>query len=122
MTMRAILVDDEKEFVSTLVERLALRGIEADWTLTGEEAIRLAEQKPYDLAILDVKMPGMSGFSLKKALQDKYPSMKFIFLTGHGSEKDYTTGSSETGAEYYLVKPIDINMLIEKMTEIVGEE
>ena len=119
--MRAILVDDEEEFVSTLVERLSFRGIIADWALNGDEAIRLVETNPYDLAVLDVKMPGMSGFALKKAIQEIAPRMKFIFLTGHGSEKDFNIGTRETGAEYYLVKPVDINLLIEKMTEVLGE-
>lgn len=119
--MRAILVDDEEEFVSTLVERLSFRDIRADWAINADEAIELVAKNRYDLAILDVKMPGMGGFALKKVLQKMAPHMKFIFLTGHGSEKDFTIGSQETGEEYYLVKPVDINRLIEKMTEAFGE-
>lgn len=119
--MRIILVDDEKELVTTLVERLSFRGIKADWALNGEEAIDLVEQNHYDLAVLDVKMPGMSGFTVKKKLQALQSHMKFIFLTGHGSIQDYQTGTEESGADYYLVKPIDINELIEKMTDILEE-
>ena len=114
--MRILLVDDEQEFVATLAERLAIRGIDADWVTSGEDALKLAETETYDLAVLDIKIPKISGINLKKELQKRNPHMKFIFLTGHGSEDDYRAGSAEAGAEYYLVKPVDIKTLIEKMT------
>jgi DNA-binding response OmpR family regulator len=114
--MKALLVDDEQELVSTLAERLAIRGIEADWVTSGEEALMICEKNAYDVAILDIKIPRISGVTLKKSLQEKYPTMKFIFMTGHGSEDEYNAGSAEAGTEYYLVKPVDINLLIERMT------
>jgi len=117
--MKVLLVDDEKELVSTLAERLALRDIEADWVTTCEEAIKSVESKRYDVAVLDVKMPRMSGIELKKKLEEKTPDLKYIFITGHGSEDDFITASSETGAEYYLVKPVNIDELIRKMKEIL---
>ena len=117
--MRVLLVDDEKELVSTLAERLSLRNIEADWVTTGEEAIKNAESKTYDVAVLDVKMPRIGGIELKKKLEEKSPDLKYIFMTGHGSEDDFLTVSSETGAEYYLVKPVNIDELIRKMKEIL---
>jgi DNA-binding response OmpR family regulator len=113
--MRILLVDDEQELVATLAERLAIRGIDADWVTSGEDALKLAETESYDLAVLDIKIPRISGINLKKELQKKNPYMKFIFMTGHGSEDDYKAGSAEAGAEYYLVKPVDIKTLIEKM-------
>ncbi len=113
--MRILLVDDEVEFVVTLAERLSLRGIEADWTDRGEKALEMSEEQTYDLAVLDVKMPKVSGINLKKRLQEKCPNMKFIFLTGHGSEESYSAGTSEAGAEYYLVKPIQIEDLVKKI-------
>ena len=63
--MKILLVDDERELVTTLAERLAIRGIDADWATTGEEALKKAEAEPYDLAILDIKIPRISGVSLK---------------------------------------------------------
>ena len=65
-------------------------------------------------------MPGLSGFELKKHLQNKYPDMKFIFLTGHGSEADFKTGIEEAGPAYYLVKPVNIDALTAKMNEVLG--
>jgi DNA-binding response OmpR family regulator len=117
--MRVLLVDDEKELVTTLAERLALRGIEADWVTSGEEALELAKDRVYDIAVLDVKIPKLSGFKLKKKLEDQCPDMKFIFMTGHGSEDDYLAGLAEAGAEYYLMKPVRIDTLISKMNEVL---
>lgn len=119
--MRILLVDDEKELVSAMAERLAIRGIDADWVTSGEDALKLTETKPYDLAVLDVKIPRISGIKLKKKLEEKCPDMKFIFVTGHGSEDDFKAGSSEAGAEYYLVKPVKIELLIEKIGKALKE-
>ena len=113
--MRILLVDDEEELVSTLAERLAIRGINADWVTSGEEALKQVENEHYDLAVLDIKIPRISGVSLKKKIHSKHPEMKFIFMTGHGSEDDFKAGSKETGPEFYLVKPVDITTLIDKM-------
>jgi len=113
--MRLLLVDDEGELVSTLAERLSFRGIDADWAVSGEEALKMAETEQYDIAVLDVKMPKISGIQLKGMLEEKYPDMKFIFMTGHGSKNDYIAGSAK---DYYLVKPIAIDALVSKAEEI----
>lgn len=118
--MNVLLVDDEIELVDTLAERLNMRGIETEWATSGEEALAL-EGKTYDIAVLDVKMPRISGIQLKKKLQAKYPDIKCIFMTGHGSEDDFLAGSAAAGSDYYLVKPVDIDILIRKMKEILGE-
>lgn len=115
--MRVLLVDDEKEFVATLAERLSYRGIVADYALGADQALELVARQKYDLAVLDMKMPGISGLQLKKRLAEKCPEMKFIFLTGHGSEEDYRAGSLES--VYYLVKPINIDTLVGKMHEAI---
>lgn len=115
--MRVLLVDDEKEFVSTLAERLALRGVEADWVTSAEDAMKKVEDKRYDLAVLDVKMPHVNGLELKRMLHKCCPHMQFIFMTGHGSEKDFHAGSSEAGVAYYLVKPVRIEELLRKMSQ-----
>ena len=115
--MRVILVDDERELVITLSERLGFRGIESDWAVNGADAVKLVSENAYDLAVLDVKLPGISGLELKKQLQVIDPDMKFIFVTGHGSRADFQTGSQEAGADYYLIKPVNIDILVEKMNE-----
>ncbi|GBC61242.1 response regulator [Desulfonema ishimotonii] len=119
--MHILLVDDEKELVATLAERLSMRGIEADWATTGEEALAYAASRTYDLALLDIKMPRMGGLELKKKLHTLHPEMKFIFLTGHGSEEDFVTGASEAGADNYLIKPVNIQTLIAKISKALKE-
>ena len=117
--MKVLLVDDEHELVSTLAERLSLRGIQADWAISGEEAMRLAEKNPYDVAVLDVKIPGISGLELKRKLHSKRPDLRFIFMTGHGSEEDFRSCSAETADGCYMVKPVNIEDLIKKMNELM---
>jgi len=118
--MKVLLVDDEHELVSTLAERLSFRGIQADWATSGEEAMRLTEKNTYDVAVLDVKIPRISGLELKRRLHAKIPAMKFIFMTGHGSEDEFRNCSAETGEGCYLVKPVNIEDLIQKMNELMN--
>jgi DNA-binding response OmpR family regulator len=117
--MKVLLVDDEKELVITLSERLGLRGIDAEWATSAEEALNRLQAKSFDIAVLDVKMPKVDGFLLKKQLQAKCPALKFLFVTGQGSEKDFENCASEVGADCYLVKPINIEDLIFKMEEVL---
>jgi DNA-binding response OmpR family regulator len=116
--MRVLLVDDEEELVTTLAERLSFRDIDASWATSAEDAMSLAEAEHFDIAILDVKMPRMGGIDLKKRLEQMDPGMKFIFLTGHGSERDFEIGSAQAAS--YLVKPVNIDALIEKMKEALA--
>jgi len=99
-----------------LSKRMALRGIEVDYVFTGVEAVTKVERNKYDVAILDVKMPGIGGIELKRKLSGLAPGMKIIFLTGHGSEADFEIGSAE--AAYYLAKPVQIEKLIEILHEL----
>lgn len=115
--MKVLLVDDEKELVTTLAERLSFRGIEAKWTTAGDEAMKLTRQEPFDVVVLDIKMPHLNGIQLKKELEQIRPAMKFVFLTGHGSEEDFRIGSAE--ADHYLVKPLDIETLVATLMEVV---
>mgnify|MGYP006290015571 CR=1 FL=1 len=118
--MRVLLVDDEEEFVATLAERLQLRGIEADWSTSAEESLARVRDAVYDVAVLDVKMPKISGIDLKARIQAVSPDVKFIFLTGHGSEQDFIAGRSIS--EYYLIKPVQIDDLVEKLKATVARE
>ncbi|HYA03017.1 MAG TPA: response regulator [Syntrophobacteria bacterium] len=116
--MKVLLVDDEKEFVSALAERLSFRGIDADWTVSGEDALKMAQGKQYEVAVLDVKMPLLGGIELGKKLHGLHSQMKFIFVTGHGSLEDFKVGS--TVASFYLAKPLKIEELIQKIKEAMN--
>ena len=116
--MRVLLVDDEEELVSTLAERLEMRGITASWVTDHRSALDIVEQEPFDIALLDVRLPEMNGLELKRLLEAKRPGMKFIFLTGPGSEEDFMACSAESGKGYYLIKPVQIDVLMAKLNEI----
>ena len=123
--MRVLLVDDEKELVSALAERLEMRGIETRWVTTGKAAIEAMQADCFDLAVLDVRMPGMGGLELKNRLSQCCPQMKFIFLTAYGSEQVFDSVATEVGDDFYLVKPVDIQELmtkINRLTEADKEE
>jgi DNA-binding response OmpR family regulator len=116
--MKVLLVDDEEKFVSRLAERLEIRGFEVDWTTTCDGALAKSENNEYNIAVLDVKMPRLSGIDLKKRLEKLAPKMKFVFVSGHGSEEDYDIAMRE-GA-FYLIKPFKIEALVEKIKEALN--
>jgi len=117
--MRVLLVDDEAEYVSTLAERLSLRGIDAVWTSSGADALTYLEAEKCDIAVLDIKMPKIGGIELKKKMKNKYPHMKFIYLTGHGSEDDYKTGIADSVR--YLIKPVDIDKIMKIIKQVMND-
>jgi DNA-binding response OmpR family regulator len=116
--MKVLLVDDEREFVSALAERLSFRGVDAHWAVSGEEALKMAKDARYDVAVLDVKMPGLGGIELRKRLHEVQPGIRFIFLTGHGSQEDFKVGSED--ASFYLAKPLKIEDLMQKIRETLN--
>lgn len=114
-----LLVDDEEEFVTTLAERLRLRGIAARMSTDGEEALRMMEVDPPQVVVLDVLMPGLGGLEVLKRIKADYPRVKVVLLTGQGSTWDGIQGM-RMGVFDYLMKPLNINELIEKIREAVS--
>ncbi|MBS3754504.1 MAG: response regulator [Desulfobacterales bacterium] len=116
-----LLVDDEEEFVSTLAERLEIRGFESKAAYSGDQALSLIESNDYDVVVLDVKMPGMDGLEVMNHIKARRPEMPVILLTGHGSTKEGMEGMHK-GAFDYLMKPLDIDELISKVQEALGSQ
>ncbi|MBF0529792.1 MAG: response regulator [Deltaproteobacteria bacterium] len=110
--MKILLIDDEEEFVSTLAERLIIRGLEADWVNSGLDALAKAEETDYDLMVVDIKMPGMSGPEFIRRISEKKPAVKFIVLSGHGDVKSLSD-NDPVAICHRLVKPIDIDVLLD---------
>lgn len=110
--LRVLFVDDEEELVSTVVERLGLRGIDARGATSGIDALRFIEEQVFDAVVLDVKMPGLGGFEVIKRIKQERPDLFVVFLTGHGSEDNAAEGM-RMGAFDYLMKPVDIDALVE---------
>jgi DNA-binding response OmpR family regulator len=113
---RVLLVDDEQEFVSTLAERLSLRGLEVSVANSGEDAVRSITESTPDVVVLDLMMPGMSGLEVLSRMKSAYPAVQVILLTGMGSTGEGLKGL-QMGAFDYLMKPLDIDALIKKIGE-----
>ncbi len=114
--LRVLLVDDEKEYVQTLSERLKLRQFASEIAYNGQEALDFTDQEDTEVILLDLKMPGVEGFDVLKKIKETKPHIEVIILTGHGSEKDRKT-CMELGAFAYLHKPADIDLITETMQE-----
>ncbi len=108
---RVLVVDDEEELVSALVERLRLRGFHATGVTTGAEALASIRQEPCDVVLLDVKMPGLGGLDVIRRIKETRPGLEVILLTGHGSPGSAEQGL-RAGAYEYLMKPVKIDELV----------
>ena len=111
-----LLVDDELEFLETLVKRLTKRGLNISTAKSGEEALKIIRGKGIDVAVLDVRMPGMDGIQTLREIKKIDPLMEVIMLTGHASVEVAIEGM-ELGAFDYLMKPADIDELFYKLQD-----
>ncbi len=110
---KILIIDDEKDYLETLTERLKLRGFDCLMALDGESGLKvLAAEKP-KLVLLDLKMPGLSGLEVLKIIREQYPQTRVIIITGHGSEKEKKL-CLELGAVECFNKPVDFKVLIKK--------
>ncbi len=111
---KVLLVDDEREFVQTLSERLLMRDMGSAVAYDGDSALKLVAEDEPEVMILDLKMPGIDGFEVLKQVKKTRPEIEVIILTGHGSEKDRDV-CMNLGAFAYLQKPVDIDLLSETL-------
>jgi two-component system OmpR family response regulator len=118
-SLKVLIVDDEEELVSILVERLKFRGFSAEGAGGGLEALECAKSAEFDVAVIDVKMPEINGIETMRRLKTICPHTKIILLTGHGSHLEGDEGMAE-GAYDYLVKPVNIEKLVEKIKSAAG--
>ena len=108
--IRVLIVDDEDQFVDAVVERLRLRGLEADGVTSGDEAMEFLRRSPYDVVLLDVKMPGLGGLEMIRKVKEGWPGLRVVLLTGHASTQDAEEGK-RLGAFEYVMKPVNIDDL-----------
>lgn len=114
--LRVLIVDDEVEFLDTLAKRLSKRKLQVSCSTSGEDAIRILKDRPFDVVILDVKMPGMDGIEALREIKRMCPLVEVIMLTGHANVEVAIQGM-ELGAFDYLMKPIDIDELLYKVQD-----
>ena len=114
---RVLVVDDEKPFVDTLVNRFNKRNIDTTGVLSGEEAIEVMKKKLFDVVILDIKMPGgMDGIETLREMKKIQPLAEVLLLTGHASVETSIEGM-KLGAFDYILKPVKIEDLLTKMAQ-----
>ncbi len=112
-----LVVDDEEDFLETIVKRLKKRKITALGVKSGEEALEVIEERPIDVVILDIKMPGgMDGIETLREIKKSQPICEVLLLTGHGSMETSIEGM-KLGAFDYLLKPVKLEDLLPKLAE-----
>ncbi len=113
---RVLIVDDEVDFVETIVKRLKDRELDVAGVNSGKAALEIVDTRDFDVVVLDVKMPGMDGIETLRQLKKKKPSLEVIMLTGHGSVESGIQGL-QLGAYNYVMKPVPLNDLLKQMCQ-----
>ncbi len=118
-TIRLLVVDDEARFLATLSRRLGLRGFDVTMAGDGATALQAARDHVFDVALVDLKMPGMDGEQVLRLLQQNDPHTQVIILTGHGSIES-AERCTRAGSYRYLQKPCETDRLVAILQEAAG--
>ncbi|MEH0023021.1 MAG: response regulator [Desulfobacter sp.] len=110
--MKLLFIDDEQTFLKYLAKRLVLDGFTVKTTFSGEEGVEAASKEEFDVAVVDLQMPGIDGIEVQKRLKDLQPFLPCIVLTGHGSVEN-ALESGKYNAFKFLSKPVDMETLID---------
>ena len=119
--IRLLFVDDEEKFLESTSTRLRLRDLEVYAFTNGPDALKAVETTTIDVALLDLKMPGMDGEQLLAKLKEKFPSMEVVILTGHGSV-DSAIRTTQAGAFGYLQKPCELDEVIAAISQAYAKQ
>ncbi|HMB31809.1 MAG TPA: response regulator [Desulfohalobiaceae bacterium] len=112
-----LLVDDEQPFIDTMTKRLSKRNLKVLSALNGQAALEILDKnRNLDVVILDVKMPGMDGVETLQEIKKSYPLIEVVMLTGHATVESAVEGM-KLGAFDYLMKPCDIDELLQKVNQ-----
>ena len=114
--LTVLLVDDEVDFLQTLLKRMLKRNVTAAAAKSGEEALAFLSQNAVDVVVLDVKMPGMDGIETLREIKKRHPLLEVIMLTGH-ADMEVAIEGMNCGAFDYLMKPINIDDLLYKVQD-----
>jgi DNA-binding NtrC family response regulator len=114
--IKLLIVDDEEKFLESIAKRLEMRDFDVRTATRGEQAIAIAREEKFDLALLDLKMPGMDGKQVLEILKKEHKHIEVIILTGHGSV-DSAVDCTKLGAFGYLPKPYELEKLLETLQQ-----
>lgn len=117
MEIKVLVVDDEIDFLETIVKRLEKKGLDTVGVTSGEDAVMKIKEKHFDVILLDIKMPGgMDGLDTLREIKSRQPLAEVILLTGHGSVESSVEGM-KMGAFDYVLKPARFEELCEKIAQ-----
>jgi len=116
MRMRTLLIDDEQNFAWAVARRLAKRGVEVALAFDGKSGLEKLADEPFDVVVLDIRMPGMSGLEVLPRIKENHPLIEVVLLTAHASMESARAGM-RLGAFDYLLKPCDFDTLLGKIRE-----
>ena len=111
-----LIVDDEEDFLDSISKSLRVRDFNVLAVNRGEKAIEAAKKNPIDIALVDLKMPGINGEETLKILKEEHKWMEVVILTGHGTI-DSAVECTRLGACSYLQKPCELNELLEVLED-----
>ena len=114
--IKLLIVDDEVRFLDAIARRLSMRDFEVTKATNGAEALAAAASSKFDVALLDLKMPGMDGRQVLESLKAEHEFLEVIILTGHGS-LDSAVECTKLGAFGYLPKPYEFDKLLETLKD-----
>jgi DNA-binding NtrC family response regulator len=114
--IKLLIVDDEVQFLDSVARRLEMRDFDVTKATNGAEAVEAARQGKFDLALLDLKMPGMDGKQVLEILKKEHKYLEVVILTGHGSV-DSAVECTKLGAFSYLPKPYELENLLEVLKQ-----
>ena len=115
---RILVVDDDPAITSLLKRGLSYEGFAIDTAQNGEEALRIARERPPDLVILDIMMPGLDGLEVLRRLRLADPELPVLFLTARDAPADQVKGL-EAGADDYVVKPFTFEVLVARVRALL---
>lgn len=116
--MRLLIVEDERKTSEYLKQGLSEAGFTVDMANRGDEGLHLATQETYDILILDVMLPGLSGYALLQALRERGDATPVLLLSARDLVEDRVHGL-ELGADDYLVKPFSFAELLARIRTLL---
>ena len=116
MPAKVLIVDDEKDFLDIMAERMGARGMEVSTATSAENALKLVLKESYDAVIMDLMMPEMDGFKALKLFKETRPDVPIILLTANVLEEKRIE-AIKRGAMDVIEKPADLNRLAQKIEE-----
>jgi len=116
MSAKVLIVDDEKDFLEIMAERMGARGMEVSTATSAEDALKMVQTESYDAVIIDFLMPEMDGFSALKMFKESRPDLSVILLTANVTEEKRIE-VIKLGALDVIEKPADLNLLTRKIEE-----